>query len=74
MQNLDICNFHSSLALNNGKLVGYVKGLWYAILSNMTHFYILFGMREKMASFELCFTCTDTKSRQFEFLWHTDLE
>ena len=46
MQNLDIWNFHISLALNNGKLFGYFKSLWYAIVSNMTHFYILFGMKE----------------------------
>ena len=39
-------NFHNSLALNNGKLVGYFKSLWYAIVLNMTHFYILFGMRK----------------------------
>ena len=53
MQNLDIWNFHSSLALNDGKLIGYFKSLWYAIVSNMTHFYILFGMREKLPFFEL---------------------
>ena len=54
MQNQDICTFHSSLALNNGKPVRYFKRLWYSIVSYMTHFYILFGMREKMAFFELC--------------------
>ena len=26
----------------------------YAIVSNMTHFYILFGIREKMAFVEIC--------------------
>ena len=45
-QNEDNWNFHSSLTLNNGKpLVG---SHWYAIMSNMIHFFILFGMREKM--------------------------
>ena len=61
MQNLDIWNFHSSLALNNGKLVRYFKSLWYAIVSNMTHFYILFGMRGKMPLFELCVTLNNGK-------------
>ena len=46
MQNLDIRNFYSLHALNNGKLVGYSKSLWYAIVSNMTHFHILLGMRK----------------------------
>ena len=53
-QNIDIWNFHSSLALNNGELVGYFKSFWYAIVSNTTHSYFLFGMREKMAFYEQC--------------------
>ena len=32
----------------------YYLCIWHAIVSNMTHFYILFGMREKMAFYELC--------------------
>ena len=38
MQNEGIWNFHSSLTLNKGKLTGYSGSLWYAIVSNMTHF------------------------------------
>ena len=53
MQNPDIWNFHSSLTLNNGKLIWCFYSSWYAIVSNMTHFLILFGMREKMAFIEL---------------------
>ena len=53
-QNEDIWNFHGSLTLNKGKLIGYFGSLWYAIVSNMTHFVLLFGMRKKMACFELC--------------------
>ena len=67
MQNLNIWNFHSSLALNNGKLVWYCKSLWYAIVSNMTHFYILFGMREKMAFVELCVSPVLTQN---EDIWN----
>ena len=52
-QNPDIWNFHGSLTLNNGKLLGYFRSPWCAIVSNMTHF--LFGLpREKMAFSESC--------------------
>ena len=47
MQNLDLWNFYSSPALINGKLRWYFISLWYAIVFNMAHFYILFGMKEK---------------------------
>ena len=40
---------------------------------NMTHFLIPSGMK-KMACFELCFTCTDDKSRNLEFSQLTDIE
>ena len=46
-QNEEIWNFHSSLIFNKGKLIVYSGSLWYAIMSNMTHFSILFGMRKK---------------------------
>ena len=46
-QNPDIRNFHGSLTLNNGKLIRYFRSPWYAIVSNMTHFFIQFAMREK---------------------------
>ena len=65
MQNLDISKFHSSLDKNNGKLVWYFKSLWYAIVSNMTHCYILFGMKEKMVSFELCVSPVLTQNQDF---------
>ena len=45
-QNENIWNFHGSLTLNKGKLTSYSGSLWYAIVSNMTHFVILFGMRK----------------------------
>ena len=38
MQNEDIWNFLGLLTLNNGKLISYSESLWYAIVSNMTHF------------------------------------
>ena len=38
-QNEDIWNFHGSVTLNKGKLIYYFGRLWYAIVSNMTHFY-----------------------------------
>ena len=46
--------FSQLTGLNNRKLVWYFKSLWYAVVSNMTHFYILFGMREKMPFLEQC--------------------
>ena len=41
------------MTLNNGKLTQYFRSSCYAIVSNMTHFIILLGMREKNACFEL---------------------
>ena len=49
----DIWNFYSSLTMNNGKLIRYFRSHLYAIVSNMAHFLIPFGMREKMACFKL---------------------
>ena len=51
MQNLNIWNFHSSLTLNIGKLIRYFRRPWYAIMSNMTLFFILFGTREENGLF-----------------------
>ena len=65
-QNEDIWNFHSSLTLNKGKLTSYSGSLWYAIVSNMTHFVILFGMR-KMACFELYVSSVLTQN---EDIWN----
>ena len=50
MQNKDIWYFHGSLTLNNGELI-FIK-LWYAIVRNVTNFFVLFRMREKMLLFE----------------------
>ena len=66
-QNEDIWNFHGSLTLNKGKLIEYFGSLWYAIVSNMTHFVILFGMRKKMACFELCVSPVLTQN---EDIWN----
>ena len=60
--------------MNNGKLIRYLRDHLYAIVSNMAHFLISFGMREKMACFELCFTCTDAKLRHLEFSQVNGLE
>ena len=56
MENQHIWNFHSSLTLYNRKLIWYFGSPWYTIMSNMSHFFILFRMRDKMVSFELCIT------------------
>ena len=52
-QNQDIWNCHCSLTLNKRKLTGYFRGFCHVIVSNMTHFFILFDVREKHAGFEL---------------------
>ena len=39
MQNQDIWNFHGSLTMNNGKLILCFRNPYYAIVSNMTHFF-----------------------------------
>ena len=66
-QNEGIWNFYSSLTLNKWKLIWYSRSLWYAIVSNMTYFFFLFGMREKMACFELCSSSVVT---QIEDIWN----
>ena len=52
-QNEDIWTFHGSLTFNKGKLTGYFRGFCHVIVSNMTRFVILYGMRDKHACFEL---------------------
>ena len=47
--NEDIWNYRGSLALNNGKLIRYFGSHWYAVVSNMTYFFILFGMSQEIA-------------------------
>ena len=44
-QNEDICNFHGSLTLNKMKLFDILEAI--GIMSNMIHFFILFGVRKK---------------------------
>ena len=51
----------------NGKLIQYFRSHLYAIVSNMIHFLIPFGMRDKKACFKLCFTCTDAKLKDLNF-------
>ena len=65
-------NFDSSLTLNNGKLTSYSKGLCYAIMLNITHFFILFGMEKNGWFWTTYFTCADTKSRHLKFLQLTN--
>ena len=74
MKNPDIWKFYSSPNMKNEKLIWYFESHLYTIVSNMTHFLIPFGTREKMACFELCFTCTDAKSRHLEFSQLTGFE
>ena len=52
-QDQDIWIFYSSLTLNNGKLICYFRSPYYAIVLNMTHLFIQFGMREKKTCFEI---------------------
>ena len=59
-QNQHIWNFHGSLTLNNGKLNLYFRSPCFVILSNITHFVILFGMS---ACFELCVTPVLTQNQ-----------
>ena len=66
-QNEDIWNFHGSLSLNKWKPFYYSGSLWYGIVSNMTHFFILFGMKENMAYFELCVSSALTQN---EDIWN----
>ena len=45
----------SQLTMNNGKLILYSRSLLYAIVLNMPHFLILFGMRESSGLFSIVF-------------------
>ena len=54
-QNQHNLNFFSSQTLNKGKLISYSKSLWYAIVSSVTHFFILFGMRKKWPGLDKVF-------------------
>ena len=66
-QNEDIWNVHGSLTIIRVKLISYSESLLYAIVSNMTYFFNLFGMREEMACFELCSSSVVT---QIEDIWN----
>ena len=54
MENEDIWNFHGSLTLNKRKLICDFRSPWYAIVSNMTHFFHSVWHEKKMTCFELC--------------------
>ena len=60
-ENEDNWNFDGSLTLNKGKLICDFGSLWYAIVSNMTHFVILFGMIEN-GLFDLCVSSVLTEN------------
>ena len=74
MQNEKNWNFRGSLTLNKGKPIWYSGSLSYSIMSNMTHFFILFGIAKNGLFWTACLICTDTKWRHLEFLWLTDFE
>ena len=65
-ENEDIWNFHGSLTLNKRKLIGYFGSLWYAIVSNMIHFVILFGMKKKWP----VLNCVSPVLTQNEDIWN----
>ena len=74
MQSEEIWNFHGSLTLNKGNPIWYSGSLWYSIVSNMTHFFILFETAKNGLFWTICLICTDTKWRHLEFLWLTNFE
>ena len=75
MQNEDIWNFHGSLSLSKWKLVWYSRSLWYAIVSNMTHFFhSVWDERKNGLFWTMGFICNDAKWRHLEFSWLTDFE
>ena len=55
MKNPDIWNFYSSPTMNNGKLIRYFRSHLSAIVPNMAHFLIPFGMRENNGLFPTVF-------------------
>ena len=59
--------FRSSLTLNKGKPVWYSGNLWYPIVSNMTHFFILFEWEKKIACFGLSVSLVLTQN---EDIWN----
>ena len=61
--NEDIWNFHGSLTLNKGKLICYSGSLWYAIVSNMAHFFHSVWNEKKMACFKLCDSSVLTQNK-----------
>ena len=57
-QNKNIWNFQDTFTLKNGKLIEYFRSSWYATVSNMTHFFIRFEMREKLPVLD--YACTSS--------------
>ena len=69
-----IWNLYSSLTMNNGKLMWYFRSHLYAIVSDMAHFLILFGMRERNGLFRTVFYLYWCKIKTFgiftaQWLW-----
>ena len=62
----DIWNFYGSLTLNKGKLISYSGSLWYAIVSNMTHFSFFSSERRKLPVLD-CFSFVLTQN---EDIWN----
>ena len=52
-QNPDIWNFYGSPTSNNGKITGYFRNPWYAIVSNMDQFFHSVWHEIKIAFFKL---------------------
>ena len=67
MKNPDIWNFYSSPTMNNGKLIRYFRSHLYVIVSNMTHFLILFDIREKKW---LSWNCVSAELMQNLDIWN----
>ena len=63
MQNLDIWNFHSSLALNNGKLAGYFKSLLVCHCVTYDSFLHSVWYERKNGLFELCVSPVLTQNK-----------
>ena len=69
-----VWNLYSSLTMNNGKLIRYFRSHLYAIVSDMAHFLIPFGMRERNGLFRTVFHLYWCKIKTFgiftaQWLW-----
>ena len=73
MKNPNIWNFRCSLTTNNETLIWYFRNPCYAIVSNMTHFLILFGMREKNGLFLNCVSPVLMQKSKIIWNFHSSL-